>query len=1518
MQNFTLGRKGTNWFLFAFVLLIGSLPSFGQNCPTVTDEDPGTAGNQQTYCYLQTVADLQATANGDGVEWYRTATSTNPIPSDELLESTTYFAGNNSGTCTSREAVEVTVTNLGAPTPSFGSFFQPCEYGTNDTSTVQDLIDMVDADDPSYVIEVFDAEFSGSPLPPTQDLVEGTSYFVGQRDPAATPSCPSTRVAIQYSPVLSEAPTGDANQTLCQNSTVADLQVQATSPDAQAFRWYSTATSNPALDPSTPLVDGETYYASQIVNRTNSTLPPCESTDRFAVTVTLEQPINEAGTQSFCESTGTGNSYDVPRVEDLSPAGATWYADDVTTTPLDPQTELADGEDYFNRDNGNDCTQDRVVVELYPTPNAGMTTQVHFCNDADPVNLVDYINPSILGDPDQGGHFNPNLTGNMFDPSNYTPGTYNFTYIVDGNGNCPTDTAAVTVIVDPTPNAGPDFSTTVCSNELSDASALIDRFSAEMAGRDQGGTFTPDFQTLYAMYQNNPYDTFATTYTVTNDNTGCDDSAQLSVTVLESPYAGEDGSVQLMEGDTAVINLFDQLGGTPDTGGNWDPGNGTFDPATDTPGTFTYTVTSSNGCEDTATVTVLAPQQDCPVVSNTTQEFCESIGDGNTFHKPMISDLDPAGATWYATATSTDALPDTQELVDGENYFAGVADGSCTNRTEVIVQIDDSPNAGKTTFITVCSNEEPFDLASRMAPSILGPADPDGTFSPQLASGTTIFDPAVDASRRYTYTVGSASSCPSDSAYITVTINQAPNAGDDINESYCVTDPSQVASSANEFKALFDSNRDSGGTFDPTLDELANDFSNNPYGTFSTTYSVTANGCTDTASLSVTINQQIDANAGDDVSVEFCSAQGVQSLYDYLSNDAVKTGTFAAPYQDGNFDPSAAGTDPITVDYTVTETNSCVTGSDSATFTITVVPGPDAGENGSVTLTNEMDPVNLFDYLNGTPDMGGTWTPGNADGTLDPAGMDLGDYEYTYTISNNDCTDSAVVTVTIEQPTCPEVTASEQFFCESILTGNDSRLPQVRDLMPAGATWYATADANTPLAETTVLVSGEDYYAGNLDGTCTNRGKVTVTLDDSPNAGATTSVTVCENGDSFDILDVLNPSILGPADEGGTVSPALASGTTVFDPSVDAAGSYRYIVSSTNEACPDDEAVITIKITESAYAGEDMELDVCMNDEPVNLFEKISADADMNGEFTLDGDVITDGMMNPADYDEGTYEITYSVAASNDCGEDSSTITVNVNSVPDAPEASDMTFCAIEMPTGADLSPSGEGYTWYSDAELNTMVTEDEGLTSGEYYVTQTSDDNGCESDATMITVTVNDTDAPSIDQSMLDFCEFDEPTIADLNAAINENGAVTWYDAEEGGNALSVTTKLQNGVTYYASLTNDNIGCESSSRLSVTVELQACELVFPEGISPNGDGMNDTFVIDNIESEYPNYSLEVYNRWGNLVYKGNASTPDWDGTSNQSGTLGNDVLPTGVYFYIVEFNDGSTPAKQGKVYLSR
>lgn len=89
--------------------------------------------------------------------------------------------------------------------------------------------------------------------------------------------------------------------------------------------------------------------------------------------------------------------------------------------------------------------------------------------------------------------------------------------------------------------------------------------------------------------------------------------------------------------------------------------------------------------------------------------------------------------------------------------------------------------------------------------------------------------------------------------------------------------------------------------------------------------------------------------------------------------------------------------------------------------------------------------------------------------------------------------------------------------------------------------------------------------------------------------------------------------------------------------------------------------------------------------------------------------------------------------------------------------------------------------------------------------------------------------------------------------------------------------------------------------------------LIFADFFSPNDDGHNDTFVIQNVE-QYPNNTLKVYNRWGDLVFSTSNYLNDWKGTSD--GGLVDSTLPEGTYFY--QFFDGEVANITGKVTLKR
>jgi gliding motility-associated-like protein len=75
-----------------------------------------------------------------------------------------------------------------------------------------------------------------------------------------------------------------------------------------------------------------------------------------------------------------------------------------------------------------------------------------------------------------------------------------------------------------------------------------------------------------------------------------------------------------------------------------------------------------------------------------------------------------------------------------------------------------------------------------------------------------------------------------------------------------------------------------------------------------------------------------------------------------------------------------------------------------------------------------------------------------------------------------------------------------------------------------------------------------------------------------------------------------------------------------------------------------------------------------------------------------------------------------------------------------------------------------------------------------------------------------------------------------------------------------------------------------------------------PAGISPNNDGLNDKFVIENLKST-DKVRIEIYNRWQSLVFRDANYKNSFEGIGNQQG-MANNSLPDGTYYYILNFND--------------
>ena len=261
-----------------------------------------------------------------------------------------------------------------------------------------------------------------------------------------------------------------------------------------------------------------------------------------------------------------------------------------------------------------------------------------------------------------------------------------------------------------------------------------------------------------------------------------------------------------------------------------------------------------------------------------------------------------------------------------------------------------------------------------------------------------------------------------------------------------------------------------------------------------------------------------------------------------------------------------------------------------------------------------------------------------------------------------------------------------------------------------------------------------------------------------------------------------------------------------------------------------------------------------------------------------------------------------------------------INPIPLAPIVADQQFCKVDEAVIANLEPKGAQYKWYNSATATTPLAVDFVLKTEDYFVRQTSA-AGCTSEPAKVSVVINDTPAPEMNETA-DFCGLANPKISDLSNKTNVPLTVAWYDAVDG-NLLPSTTLLVHNAIYYGYDLNETTRCLSENYKEVKVSLQDCEVAqyeffIPDGFSPNGDGVNDSFVIKDIEFLYPNYTLEIYNRYGNGMYKGDNSKPAWDGKNYEKSGIAGGIAPNGVYFYVLHFNKDNKPPKQGRLYLNR
>lgn len=247
----------------------------------------------------------------------------------------------------------------------------------------------------------------------------------------------------------------------------------------------------------------------------------------------------------------------------------------------------------------------------------------------------------------------------------------------------------------------------------------------------------------------------------------------------------------------------------------------------------------------------------------------------------------------------------------------------------------------------------------------------------------------------------------------------------------------------------------------------------------------------------------------------------------------------------------------------------------------------------------------------------------------------------------------------------------------------------------------------------------------------------------------------------------------------------------------------------------------------------------------------------------------------------------YSVQAElNNCFSEVIGFTVDISENPVVILPNDTVICEgeeIVITAPEDFA----SYTWSTGDEGAMIIAGD-----GTYELTVTNE-GGCVS-SDLITVTESGPEA------VFNFTPTDvvQPeTVISFNDQSNPGQAAIVsreWDFGDGRTSLSVNPDhdyQESGVYTVTLTTTDANGCTSTAEAVITV---AFDLRIPEGFSPNGDGVNDLFVIQGIEA-FPGTSLQVFNRWGGVVFENTRYNNDFDG----------DGLPVGTYFYILKLPGG-------------
>lgn len=555
----------------------------------------------------------------------------------------------------------------------------------------------------------------------------------------------------------------------------------------------------------------------------------------------------------------------------------------------------------------------------------------------------------------------------------------------------------------------------------------------------------------------------------------------------------------------------------------------------------------------------------------------------------------------------------------------------------------------------VCESSDQFDLAQALS----GQQDPGTWIDPLGNPHSGIFQTATDPPGEYTYTVNGE--CTLESV-VELILNEPADAG--IATTYLICENYPIFSM---YDVLFGDPETGGEWFD--VNSLPTDefyYPDSQDGGFFTYIIDTVPGCPPEQNSLFIIENQIP-DPGEDSYLTVCPDAPLFELYDYILGSPEQGGYWEDPNGDdfnGIFDISVNGEGTYT--YIVDGDTPCPTR--SSEITVSFNDGIDAGENGELLICSSDNSVDLFNFLEGNPDVDGNWIDPEGDfidGILDPATAVSGDY--LYLIEAVGCEpESSVVSVNIDQP----VDAGDDSNAELCLQMD---VLDLNDFLSFGVEntgqWFD--EQGNIINNQFEPVEGENsIYTYMINGgACPDdESEHDLNFLPTPDAGPDLNLEFCStegiiNLESYvNVPGNLNSQWLDESLDASSPSYSSADGsTTVY-----------FTVESIN-VCPSDTAEITILIQEPEFTDEFEELFVCSIDPLIALNDELPDGFPQLGSWSYQGQIMDTPAIDPDEFNEGLY--TFQADQFDICPAPVFELEINIAQMPDAGNGGEISRC---------------------------------------------------------------------------------------------------------------------------------------------------------------------------------------------------------------------------------------------------